>query len=83
MSASSKKSKDTVVNVEVRICHFFNLLTKPSLNTFHNTHHFYFRMMMRRRKKSLLSERGSCKILRPQLEAKEGPLLRRIRLNQP
>jgi hypothetical protein len=43
-------------------------------------------MMMKRKRKrmrSLLSERGSNRIFRPQLEAKEGSLLKRIRLNKP
>jgi hypothetical protein len=40
-------------------------------------------MMKRKRKRPLLSERGSNQILRPQLEAKEDPLLKMIRLKKP
>jgi hypothetical protein len=40
-------------------------------------------MMMRKRKKFLLSEKGSNQLLRSQLEMKEDPLLKMIRLKKP
>jgi hypothetical protein len=40
-------------------------------------------MMMRKRRKFLLSEKGSNQLLRSQLEVKEDPLLKLIRLKKP
>jgi hypothetical protein len=69
-----------VVDVEVRIVTpliFYKIIFSHISITFIIS---YLRMMLRKRKRSLLSERGSKKTLRSQLEVKENPLLKMTRL---